>query len=286
MKPIKAKPLVSLSIRDIKTLFDEIYNALKEFDGKVESSLAYLRMIMSREKTFISMKDVVLKKANNIKSFFEGYDQEVQTVSAISVEINASLKEYEKLIKDALQVCDASLSLDEINKAAEDTASKLDTITNSLGRADTKLQELCKRNIENLNSYKRNAERFLEVLKEAKIDVTVFRNAFEATISEANNNLTKLSLGSDVKLTWKDVWDDLEKLKKKLFDRVKQILSEDEFNVLFLVVEAAPSRRWFDSSELVETVVSNFQKTHKQALDLIESLVDKKLLKKGISLPI
>ena len=286
MKPIKAKPLVSLSIRDIKTLFDEIYNALKEFDGKVESSLAYLRMIMSREKTFISMKDVVLKKANNIKNFFEGYDQEVQTVSAISVEINASLKEYEKLIKDALQVCDASLSLDEINKAAEDTASKLDAITNSLGRADTKLQELCKRNIENLNSYKRNAERFLEVLKEAKIDVTVFRSAFEATISEANDNLTKLSLGSDVKLTWTDVWDDLEKLKKKLFDRVKQILSEDEFNVLFLVVEAAPSRKWFDSSELVETVVSNFQKTHKQAQDLIESLVDKKLLKKGISLPI
>jgi hypothetical protein len=35
---------------------------------------------------------------------------------------------------------------------------------------------------------------------------------------------------------WKGVWEDLDRIKRSLFDEVKNVPSEDEFNALFAVV--------------------------------------------------
>ena len=82
------------------------------------------------------------------------------------------------------------------------------------------------------------------------------------------------------------MWEDLDRIKRSLFDEVKNVLSEDEFNALFAVINFSTKEKWLDVSALVAHMVSEFGKTDKDAKDLVEALVDKQLLKEGVSVPI
>jgi len=286
MEPIEAKPLVSLCLNDIKLFFVNLYNSLGKIEGKVNTTLIYLKRILDKEKVLLPMMDNIIKKANSIKNFFKGFDKETGELSLISVEIIDSKSQYEKLKQNILQNRDSSLDLDEINKVAEEIDEKLEKIEDSLVNADKALTQLCKRYTKNLETYEQNVNKFLEVLKEGGINVIELRRVFKAIIDETIESLKHLSLGYEAKMTWKDVQSDIEHLKKKLFESVNEMLSEDEFNTLFLVVESSVSRDWFESSELVKKIMSKFDKSREEAEDIIENLVSKKLLRKSFSLPI
>ena len=282
MKPVKAKPLAILHLEDIEMLFKDIHDALKEFEGKIEGSITYLRIILAKEKILIPMINTLNQKKDNITSFF-GRPEEV---SAISEEIDRKVHEYKNLTEELAYGKDTYISLDDIQQLSEKTAEKLSNITTSLENLDRRLMGLCSRFIEDLEAYKQNVNKFMQVVKEAGIDITALRRSFESIVDEAIANLKDLSQGYKVKITWKQVQDDLAHLKRKLFDNVRKMLSEDEFNVLFYVVEASTIRKLFDYSELVNVITTKLGRTQEEADQIIESLVNKKLLKKSFSLPI
>jgi len=151
---------------------------------------------------------------------------------------------------------------------------------------DKRLQNLCRKSIETLTAYREDVETFLRVLKEVNIDVTTFGKAFDATIGQAIQDIQMLSDGKKTKITWKSIWEDLEKIKENLFNEVKNVLSQDEFNVLFTVVNASRERKWLDRLDLAQQIISHFGKSGDEAKELVSALVKKQMLKEGVSLPI
>jgi len=284
--PVKAKPLTRLSLDDIKSFFEEVDKALAEFDRRVSTSLTYLEIILSKEKLILSMKDSLSRRANNTAKFFEYHEEMATEANAISVEVARIIDDFSMLSENVPTAAEKTISIDAINEKAKSIDANLATMVSSLNDADKRLLSQCRNSTKILETYQNNIEKFLKVLKEGLIDVTMFGKAFDSTISEAIQSINNLSLGKGVKITWKGIWEDLDQIKRKLFDEVKNVLSEDEFNVLFAVVDASTKQKWFDASELEAQIVSQFGKTEKEAKDLVEALVNKQLLKKGVSLPI
>ena len=134
--------------------------------------------------------------------------------------------------------------------------------------------------------YHSSITKMLDVLKEAGEDATALKKAFKQIAEDAIGYLNSLSLGNTVKVKWREIEEDLSSLKKQLLDRVKRILSEEEFEVLLLIVEKATTKRWLAFPEIIDDISSTLIKEPKQVSEIIERLADKKLLKKGISLPI
>lgn len=286
MMPIRAKPLTRLSLDDVKGFFEEFDTALNEFDRKVSTSLTYLNLILSKEKTIILMKDNILRKAENTKKFFETEGKLFSEASAILSEVTRMTSEYDQLVIDVQGLGKTPLNIDQLNERAKGMEANLGEIMSFFNGLEQRLQDLYKESVEVLETYKENVERFLKVLKEARTDVTMLGRAFDATISEAIEGIRKLSLGKEISITWKEIWEDLERIKHKLFNEVKNVLSEDEFNVLFTVVDASTKKEWLDTSGLIQQIVSDFGKSEKEAKDLIDTLINKQLLKPGVSLPI
>jgi len=286
IKPIMAKPLATLSLNDISSLFDNLYATLRDYNLKIEGSLTYLNLILEEERTLISAKESMTQKATNIQSFFEGFRTQTGAISKIISEIDKISKRYESLIKENETLIDNALQLEEINQISASISKELKALTSSLENLDKEMQNLCSETITYLNSYQLNIEKLLEVLKESREDATVLQKAFKETIEEAVSNITNLSLGTSVKITWKSVENDLEQLKSKLFERVRKILSEEEFNAMLVIVEISKISKWLDLSEVMDVIMSRLGKSKHQALEIIERLTEKKLLRKGISLPV
>ena len=63
-----------------------------------------------------------------------------------------------------------------------------------------------------------------------------------------------------------------------MFDEVKNVLSEDEFNALFAPINSSTKEKWLYVSALAAHRFSGFGKTDKEAKDLVEALINKQIL--------
>ncbi|MEM2112354.1 MAG: hypothetical protein QXX08_10855, partial [Candidatus Bathyarchaeia archaeon] len=261
MAPIKAKALTRLSLDDVKLFFEEVERVLNDFDRKISASLTYLDLILSKEKLIISMKDAISKRAQTTLQFFEDFGEMADEVDVIASEVTSVIEKYSMLSISDQGKPEAVDTIDKINDKSKAIETTLSTILASLSEADRKLSELCLTSVKTLEAYRGNIGKFLKVLKEARIDVSILWKAFDETIAQAIQDINDLNRGKSVKVTWKRIWEDLNQIKRKLFDEVKNVLSEDEFNALFAVVNSSTKEKWLDISTLVAHIVSEFGKT-------------------------
>jgi hypothetical protein len=286
MMPIQAKPLTRLSLDDIKNFFEKMSEALNEFDRKVSTSLTYLDFILEEEKKIVLIKDIIVMKAENAKKFFKDGEELLSEASAVLSEASKVTNRYNQAVSSMLGLENTSLNIDVLNEIASKVQKNLSEITASFNSLDGRLQDLYQKSIDILEAYREDIKKFLLALKEVNIDVTMLGKAFDATISQAIQDIQALSQGKEIRITWKSILNDLEQIKQKLFEEVKNVLSQDEFNVLFIVVDASTKKEWLDKSGLVQQIVSQFSKSEDEAKKLVNALIKKQLLKEGVSLPI
>ncbi|MEM2741308.1 MAG: hypothetical protein QXD95_04085 [Nitrososphaeria archaeon] len=284
--PIKAPQLAFLSLRDIKSFFSELYRTLKEYSSKIRVSLDIINNFIRKEKELNSAKNVAFAKANNLKSFFEGYKSEIEIIDSIASKINEIDKEYESICQSCQSLSERRKSIDDFNEFARGKLDELSRLIISLNTLDGELRDLCKERIEYIEAYYSNITKMLDVLKEAGEDATSLKRAFKEITDEAIESLNNLLLGNEVKLKWREIEEDLKSLRKQLLERVKRILSEEEFEVLLLIIEKSATRQWLALTEIVDVISSTTGKTSQQASEIIGKLTEKKLLKIGVSLPI
>jgi CRISPR/Cas system-associated endoribonuclease Cas2 len=275
-----------LSLEDIKSFFNELYKTLKEYSQKIKTSLEIINNMINKEKTFVSASSTVSAKASTLKNFFDGYKIEISKIANITLEIDEITQKYESLCQCSQGLGEKTKGIDEFNKNAWQIFEKLSDLITSLDKLDNELKRICQEKIDYIRAYQINVMKMLDVLKEAGEDATAFNKAFKETAEEAVECLNDLSLGRTVKLKWAEIDEDLELLKKQLLERVKRIISEDEFRVLLLIIEKSAIQQWLALSEIIDDVASILGKTSKQALEIVEKLAEKKLIKLGVSIPI
>ncbi|MEM3612661.1 MAG: hypothetical protein QW090_04820 [Candidatus Bathyarchaeia archaeon] len=284
--PIKAPQLAFLSLGDVKSFFSELYRTLKGYSSKIRVSLDIINDFIRKEKELNLAKNIAFTKANNLKSFFEGYESEIGIIDSVASKIKEIDNKYESICQSCQSLSEHIKSIDDFNKFARGKLDELSRLTISLNTFDGELIELCKERIGYIEAYYFNITKMLDVLKEAGEDATSLKRAFKEITDEAIESLNNLSLGNDVKLKWREIEEDLKSLRKQLLERVKRILSEEEFEVLLLIVEKSATRQWLALTEIVDVISSTTGKTSQQASEIIGKLTEKKLLKMGVSLPI
>ena len=284
--PIKAPQLAFLSLKDVESFFRELFKTLKEYSSKIEVSLNIINDLIKNEKNLNSAKNIILSKISNLKGFFEGYESETKIIENIASKIEEIDNKYKSICQSGQSLGENIKGIDEFNKVAREKLNELSDLIKLLDEIDDELKEICQERINHIEVYHSSITKMLDVLKEAGEDATALKKAFKQIAEDAIGYLNSLSLGNTVKVKWREIEEDLSSLKKQLLDRVKRILSEEEFEVLLLIVEKATTKRWLAFPEIIDDISSTLIKEPKQVSEIIERLADKKLLKKGISLPI
>jgi len=284
--PIKAPQLAFLSLKDVKSFFIELCKVFKEYSSKIEVSLNTINDLIKNEKTLNLAKNTIFAKLNNLKCFFEGCEPETKIIENIASKFKEIDSKYELVCQSSQSLGETIKGIDDFNKAAREKLKELSDLIVSLNELDDELRGLCQERITYIEAFYSSITKMLDVLKEAGEDATALKKAFKQIAEDAIGYLNNLSSGNTVKIRWREIEEDLASLKKQLLDRVKRILSEGEFEVLLLIVEKAATRRWLALPEIIEDIASVLNKESKYVAETIERLADKKLLKKGISLPI
>ncbi|MEM3760140.1 MAG: hypothetical protein QXZ02_03395 [Candidatus Bathyarchaeia archaeon] len=284
--PVKAPQLAFLSLEDIKSFFNELYKTLKEYSSKIEFSLSIINDLIKNEKILNSAKDGIVAKANNLRNFFEGYESEVEIVKSVIAKIEEIDNRYNSIYQSSRSLSEKTRKIDELNNAARELSKKLSELMESLNILDTDLEGLCREKVRYIEAYQINITKILDVLKEAGEDATSLKKAFKEISDEAIESLQNLSSGNNVKLKWCEIEEDLNLLKKQLFESVKRIISEEEFEVLLLIIEKSTAHQWLVLPEIIDDIASSLKRPKQQISEIIDNLAKKKLLKIGISLPL
>ncbi|MEM5782712.1 MAG: hypothetical protein QXD43_06015, partial [Candidatus Aenigmatarchaeota archaeon] len=195
-------------------------------------------------------------------------------------------KNYESCIKKIES--EKGSSLDEIINLLRETLDNLRDLKISLMNADKELNDLCKRKIDELKQYNYNINKFLSIVKEINSNIVPMKKSFDTIIDEVIESLEKISRGESIKITWEQAKDQLNYLRKKLLEIMKEknILSEEEIETLFLIIEVSARSKVLESTQLYQIIMENLKKSPEKAETIVESLVSKNLLKKNYSLPI
>jgi DNA repair exonuclease SbcCD ATPase subunit len=283
--PIKAPQQAFLSLEDVKSFFSQLYKAYKEHSSKIGISLNIIQNLIKEEKTLNSAKNIIFAKVNNFKFFFEGYESETKIIEIASI-VQENDKKYELMCQSSESLGENIKEIDEFNEAIQEKLNDLSKLISSLDKIDEKLRDLCQKRISYIEAYHSNITKMLDVLKEAGEDATGLKKAFKQTVDLAIEYLNNLSSGNNVKVKWRDIEEELASLENQLLDSVKRILSKEEFKVLLLIIEKTATRRWLTLPEIIEDIASVLNKGKEEVSETVERLANKKLLKKGISLPI
>ena len=193
---------------------------------------------------------------------------------------------YENEVVEFQRSMELEVEIDKLIEKALEAEESLKRLIDSFEHVQRNLKNLFEKSISILKHKKENILKFIDVLKEGGIDVVMLAQPFEEVIEQAIRDINGLKEGKETKYSWRQIIDNLEGLKKNLFNEVKNILTQDQFNVLLAIVDASARQNWFDLSELKEDLLEQFNLSENKVDEIIEVLVQKKMLKQGVSLPI
>ena len=284
--PVKPILLKTLSLSDVHGFIEKMHDTQKDFNSKINESLKILESLIKHEKILLAAGEESLDLAKRTVNFFDGGGELLTGASAILSDVQQSMKAYEEEVVKFQQSMKPKVEIDKINQKAWAANEKLFKLTYSLGQEQTSLKSLCQKSVSILKKHQENILKFLEVLEEGGIDVVIFSKPFEEVIGQATSDIDELTERKETKYAWKQILDNLEELKLKLYSEVKNILTEDQFNALLVIVDASAKQKWFDLSNLRRDLMTQFDMSENQVNELIKSLVRNKMLKQGVSLSI
>ena len=282
----KATPLKVLKLNDILDFTRSLFEASKNFNARINDSLETLEQLIEKEKTWLAAEKSITDLANRTLSFFDEGGELFTEASAASSDIEKVVKNHEEKAAEFKESIKSETELYEMNQRAKLASRELEELIDSLGEQQTCLQKLFEKCVTILKKHRENIVRFLDVLEKRGINVTLLSKPFEEVIGQAIGDIEGYANRKETKYTWKEVLENLDNLKLGLYNELKNILSEDQFNVLLVLAEASAAQEWFDMAALSQDLMARLNMTEGQIDDIIKSLLQAKMLKQGISLPI
>jgi len=286
IKPIKPLPLKTLSLKDVYGFVKNMYKLLSDFNYKIGESLRFLNSIIKNEKTLLAAYEEILDLAKRTVEFFDEKGELLTKAHMIFSSVERTIELYKEKAFEFQQSMESLVEIDEINKKSSKIDEYLINLINSLEQERERLKDLHQKSIDFLKKYEDNIIKFLEVLEGGGIDIILFSRPFKEIIEQAITDIEELAQRKETKYTWKQILDNLDEIRSKMLNEVKNILSEDQFNVLLFLIDASSKQEWFDLSTLTKKLVKEFNKSEKEINGIVESLIQRKLLKQGVSLPI
>jgi len=285
-RPVKPVLLKTLSLSDIYDFVEKMHDTQRDFNFKIIQSLKILESLIKHEKTILAAREENLELSKRIVDFFDEGGELLTGATAILSDAQKFMKLYEKKVVEFRQSMEHKVEIDEINQKASVTNEKLFNLINSLEQEQTNLKSLCEKSIRILEKHQDNIHKFLEVLGEGGIEVVMLSKPFKEVIGQAISDIEELTHRKECKYTWKQILDNLEDLKLKLYNEVKNILTEDQLDFLLAIVDASAKQEWLDLSNLRKDLMNQFNMSENEIDEIIKSLIQKKMLKQGVSLPI
>lgn len=284
ISPVKPKLLKTLNLGDIYYFTKNMYEKLSDFNSKIDESVRILDSLIRQEKIILATGEESLDLVERTKNFFDEGGVLLTESSSIISEVQKIMEIYGKRVVEFQQSITSLVEIDEINQKAGEENRNLKNLINTLEGERKRLKVLQEKSIGFLKKYQENVIKFLKVLEGGGIPIVMFTKYFKEVIGQAIRDIGELIQGKAIKYDWKDILSNLEELRSKLYSEVKNILREDEFNILFTIVEASPRQKWFDLPTLIQDITVKFDINEKEASEIIEKLILKKLLKTGVSL--
>lgn len=286
LKPIEASLIYKPSLEDIEKFFDSVYGYLNQYYNQAEENLKQLDAILKAEATILKKKDELTQKAEIFTKFFDVEGEPTSWVKEAQSKISSTVQQYTGIVKEIQETKEIESSMDKLGDYLKKINERMGKLVKSFNEVNDQFAELLKYCKNFLDIHEKNVERFITVLKEGGIDVSMFGNELTQIVKQGKSELDNLGKTMKISGSWKTLLAELDSFRDKLYKEVKKFLPEDEFNVLFLIVQMLSKSKWMDLSDVIKETGLKLKKNDKEISEIISHLSEKKLLKNGVSLPI
>lgn len=283
---IQAKQLKVLRLQDILDFAKSLYETNRNFNLEIDRSIRILKDLLDKERAFYATKGSLEHLSLRTIEFFDGAEELLTVASAVSSEINEINSEYQKEAKNYSSKVNSTKELNDLNQSAINRTSYLERLIRSLDEEQHSIEDLFGKCELILSNERENIRCFLDILSDRGIDTVLLYKPFDEVVSQALSDIKKFVRDEETKYSWNEVVETINHLKNRLYKEVKTLLSENQFRVLLVLAEKSKTQSWFDTSALKDELKSRLELTGDQVEETLESLLEAKMLKSGVSLPI
>jgi len=284
--PVKPLLFKTLTLTNIYDFIRKVRDSQSDFNLRINESLRVLDSLIKHEKTILAAGEEILGITKRAVDFFEEGGELLTGATATFSAVQGIMDTYEKIVADFQESILLKVEIGEINQKASEVDKTLASLIDSVADEQNSLKSVYEKSTILLRKRKESITKFIEVLEEGRIDVVMFSKPFEEVIEQATSDIKELMQGKQTKYTWRQILENLEELKVKLYNQVKSSLTEDQFNILLFLVDESPKQKWFDLLTLRGQLISQFGKSEEEVDAILKSLIGKRLIKQGVSLPI
>lgn len=284
--PLKAELSTGLTLSMISQFFNRVHMALAEFGGKINQTLDLLDDILRDEEKINTTLGSLEKKAMPVAVFFDSEDDpstEVkQLVQSVANANNAYTAQTRTNIAAIESVKDIDSLIDlgrRISRALDEIDRKFHPIENNF----TGLKTTCKNS---LDEYFANASKLIDVLNTAGIQASPLLTTLETIVSGAKAVIDKVFDSQPAPWTWSQMWKDLYSFRDKLYAESEKILSPIEFNALYSIISTCGKGDWIFTEKIIQEISDKHKMEKPQVEQAIKSLIQRGLLREGVSLAI
>ena len=282
--PLKAQPSTSLTLSMLRQFFDRVHETLAQFSGKIDQGFNILDDILEDEKSIGLSLGGLDKISTAIAAFFDSEQDPCsdakELLQLVSERKNAYLAKTAASVarihaaKDVDQLIDVGR---ETLRSLRDIDLKLSPIENGFAKLKTK----CKCSVD---EYFSNASNLVAVLNAAGASASALLQTLGDIVFAAKAMIDKVFDGQLTRVTWSKIWEELDAFRNQLYAESEKIVSLVEFKVLYSLVSKAGKGTWFTTEQIVR-MVSEEQKLEKSQVEqAVRGLIQKGLLKEGVSL--
>jgi hypothetical protein len=245
--------------------FDKLYKTEEEFMNSLEEYLSlsnHVRSVFDTGEYAITAENFS-NKMNNIKSKYKGYSEGIhlEEPSLLLKKIKDLKKKIDGLKEELIYGGEK-----EILSKWEDYVKETKNFTSNIEYIVDTLRKQAQLNVEEIQIDPKKIE-------EIKNKLNYIRDCVSVNIKEFNSKLSELE---KMKNNMRDV----------LYDMLNNILTKDELRLLEYIVGElrGKTNRWLSVEEIYQFAKSNLQLDHSEVGEALKKLVNRKILKEGITL--
>jgi hypothetical protein len=284
--PLKAQPSERLSLSVLDQFFESAYRALSEYGSKIDQTLDTLDTILGSQKSIGFSLEGLKRRSTYVTKFFDWEDDLTKKASGLVQLVNETTSGYTQESTIYTDTIKTIGEVDQLLDCGKKITKWLNSVDQKISSVRSKLEDLREECKNYLNSYSSNAIKLVDALTTAGASVADLRQQLENSISDAIATVDLVFDGKSSPITWREIQANLLDLREQLYRRSEKILSPLEFKVLYSIVSGTGNGGWSVMEQIVRTVSEEQKLSEPQVEEAIRSLIQKKLLREGVSLAV
>lgn len=283
--PLEAELSTGLTLQILSQFFDRVYRTIAELGGKIDEAIDRLDDILDDEKTIEASLEALDKRANSMKAFFDVNDDSSAEALALVTSFAEVRNMYGARSRTSVAQIEAAKNADELIEPGRKITRLLRDVDRKLTPIGAGLENMRIKCTNSLEEYSDNASKVINVLEAANAPVSPLRTILETIVSAAGKQIDNVFGGKASSVRWGKIWEELDSFRDRLYEESRKILeSQLEFKVLYSVVSGAKKGPWLRTDDVIEIISKEHTVEKLEVRQAIQSLLQKGLLKEGVSL--